>query len=45
MNIKGKVLGDYVIELPVFEDIDYEKGLEIYKELCGNGAVQQLQKC
>ena len=44
MNIKGKVLGDYVIELPVFEDIDYEKGLEIDKELCGQWGCSAIVK-
>ena len=44
MNIKGKVLTDYIIELPVFEEIDYEKGLEIDKELCGQWGCSAIAK-
>lgn len=36
-NVKGKVLGDYVIELPVVTEIDYDLGLKKDKEHCGKG--------
>ena len=36
-NVKGKVLGDYVIELPVVTEIDYDLGLKMDKEHCGKG--------
>lgn len=36
MNLKVKVLGDYVVELPVFTSIDYKKGMELDKKMFGN---------
>ncbi len=36
-NIKGKVICDHVIELPVVTEIDYELGLQKDKEHCGHG--------
>ncbi len=36
-NVKGKVLGDYVVELPVVTEIDYDLGLKKDREHCGKG--------
>ena len=36
MNIKGKVVGDYVIELPLITEINYEEGLKLDKDFFGN---------
>jgi hypothetical protein len=44
MNIKGKVLGDYVIELPVFTSLDYDKALKMDKELFGQWGCSAISK-
>ncbi len=36
-NVKGKVLGDYIVELPVVTEIDYDLGLKKDREHCGKG--------
>ncbi len=44
MNIKGKVLKDWVIELPTFTSIDYDKGLKLDKELFGHWGCSAVAK-
>ena len=43
-NLMGEVLGDYVIELPVITEIDYEAGLEKNKEMFGNFGCSGIGK-
>ena len=41
---KGKVLGDYVMELPVITEIDYEAGLKKSKEMFGKFGCSAVGK-
>ncbi len=43
-NVMGKVLGDYVIELPVVTEIDYETGLKRDKEKLGKFGCSAVGK-
>ncbi len=43
-NVMGEVLGDYVIELPVVTEIDYETGLETMKEMYGQFGCSAVGK-
>ncbi len=43
-NLMGEVLGDYVIELPVVTEIDYETGLETMKEMYGQFGCSAVGK-
>ncbi len=43
-NLVGKVLGDYVIELPVITEIDYEAGLKKSKALFGKFGCSGIAK-
>ena len=43
-NLMGEVLGDYVIELPVITEIDYEAGLAKNKEMFGNFGCSGIGK-
>ncbi len=46
-NIKGKILGDYVVELPVYTSLDYDKALKSDNENYGKfgctGVVKTLE--
>ena len=43
-NLMGEVLGDYVIELPVITEIDYEAGLAKNKEMFGKFGCSGIGK-
>ena len=43
-GLMGEVLGDYVIELPVITEIDYEAGLAKNKEMFGNFGCSGIGK-
>ncbi len=43
-NLMGEVIGDYVIELPVITEIDYETGLEKSKEMFGKFGCSAVGK-
>ena len=43
-NLTGTVLGDYVIELPVITEIDYEAGLKKNKEMFGKFGCSAVGK-
>ena len=43
-NLMGEVLGDYVIELPVITEIDYEAGLAKNKEMFGKFGCSAIGK-
>ncbi len=46
-NVKGKILGDYVVELPVYTSLDYDKALKSDNENYGKfgctGVVKTLE--
>ena len=43
-NLMGKALGDYVVELPVVTEIDYEAGLKKNKEMFGKFGCSAVGK-
>lgn len=43
-NLMGEVLGDYVVELPVITEIDYETGLAKNKEMFGKFGCSAIGK-
>ena len=43
-NLEGKVIGDYVIELPTITSIDYDAGLKKSKELFGKFGCSAVGK-
>ncbi len=43
-NLMGEVLGDYIIELPVITEIDYEAGLKKNKEMFGQFGCSGIGK-
>ncbi len=43
-NLTGEVLGDYIVELPVITQIDYEAGLKKNKEMFGKFGCSAVAK-
>lgn len=43
-NLKGKIIGDYVVELPTITNIDYEAGLKKNKEMFGKFGCSAIGK-